>query len=88
MTDKITIDINSLKKAIREVNSESSGGFDSKTHALHHQYIQMEIDRRQRRIALSEKIKAQIIGWSIISVISGILALIGKAAYDIMRIDK
>ena len=85
MTDKIETDIETLKKAVREVNSEESWWIDQKTHELHHRYVQLEIQKKEKRSALNEKIKAQIIGWGMISIISGMLALIGKAIYDLLR---
>lgn len=48
------------------------------THADHHRFIQLCIEREERRRSRWEKIRTQVAGWGIISL----LAAIGTAVYQ------
>ncbi len=70
----------SLKAAIHAVFDERRG-VDERTHRNHHQFIEAELQRRERRQALTEKIKAQVFGWGAIGVLGGV----GTAVYQWLK---
>lgn len=46
-------------------------------HKQHHDFVQMLIDKEKRKQELHEKVKAQVAGWGIISVILAVVTGIG-----------
>lgn len=68
-----------LKSIIKEAIHESQGiVVDEELHATHHQFIEMMMEKEERRIARWEKIRTQVYGWGIITA----LGLIGSAVYS------
>lgn len=62
----------SIKQALIEVLDERDG-IDRETHHAHHQFVEELIERRKRRDAMHDKIKATVIGSLIIASIGGAL---------------
>ena len=52
---------------------------DDETHRDHHEFVKVMIDKEKRSIDRSEKIKATVIGWFIITVLGGV----GTAVYHV-----
>lgn len=48
-------------------------------HATHHKFVEMCMEREERKREMWEKIKAQVGGWAII----GVLGAIGTAVYNL-----
>lgn len=41
-------------------------------HREHHEFIAMWIEREKRKIEMAEKVKAQLAGWGVITLLGGI----------------
>jgi hypothetical protein len=55
---------------------------DAETHREQHDYVRRLIERDHRRDERMEAIKRQTIGWLVIVVLGGALAVAGNYAYD------
>lgn len=55
---------------------------DNDRHSVHHQFVEMEMQRREERHRRWEKVKVQVYGWGIITLLSA-LGWVGKKVYDI-----
>lgn len=69
-----------FKEALREVFDERKS-IDEATHSAHHKYIEDELARRCRRTQIRDKVRAQVIGWGLVSI----LAAIGAGAYQLLK---
>ena len=68
-----------LKQVIREaLNENGQSSVPSDLHAKHHEFIDMMLEKYQRRRDIADKIKAQVGGWAIIAM----LAAIGSYAWS------
>jgi len=67
-----------VKQAIREVLEERNN-LDAVTHAEHHRFIGVLVKEHQVSNARKEKIKTQIMGWSIISITTAFVGALGYA---------
>jgi len=65
-----------LKGAVTEVFEERRG-IDADIHAAHHRFINEELEERQRKRERREKIREQVFGWGIITLLSGLIYSIG-----------
>lgn len=65
-----------LLEAMNEVLAERAR-IDQVTHAQHHEFIKMQIEKHQDRKRLRESVKKQVIGWGFILA----LGWIGTAVY-------
>lgn len=54
-------------------------------HKEHHAFIQQWIDKEKRRLELLEKVKAQVIGWGVISALVGMVTALGLLVKDWMQ---
>lgn len=72
--------IDDVKLAIRDVLNERKG-VDEATHSAHHKFVADEIDARARRQEIRDKVRAQVMGWGLISI----LAAIGAGAYQLLK---
>lgn len=68
-----------FKRALHEVLDERRRT-DEETHKEHHDWIREEIERRKRKRDDWEKIKNQIVGWSIIAFLGSVAGTVGYAA--------
>ena len=65
------IDIKELAKTlIHELDSERK--ISPETHELHHDYIRHKLSKEEKKDAMWEGVKKQILGWGIIIILSGI----------------
>jgi len=78
------MDSNDIKKVMEEV-LESHTTASSKLHEKHHAFIDILLDERKRKQERNEKIKAQVYGWGIITMITSILSGIGYAMYHYIK---
>lgn len=67
-------DIDALAQAIH-------GGMNAEEHAEHHHAVRTWIDRENRKAERAEKIKTQIEGWFIVSLLGGI----GTSGYHALQ---
>ena len=56
-----------------------------KTHALHHTFLEQELERRQRRSELIEKVKTHVAGSVILSLLGTLTYVIGMAALEWLK---
>jgi hypothetical protein len=68
-----------LVSALREVLHEHRT-IDDETHREHHEYIKAYIAKQKAKEDRVEKIKQHVIGWSIITIIGGMVASVGTAS--------
>jgi hypothetical protein len=61
---------------------EKRRNVSQETHKEHHDFIQQWIDREKRRQELYEKVKAQVVGWGVISGILSMVAGLGLLVRD------
>lgn len=66
-----------VKEALAELLDERNR-VDSVTHQKHHAYIEIQIEKEEKRKRRCEKIKTQVMGWGIIAILGGI----GTAVYN------
>lgn len=64
-------DKDELKEALDEVLT-ARRSIDEETHRRHHDFVQDEIRRRQQRREFYGRIKGNVFGWLIITVIGGL----------------
>lgn len=69
-----------LKEALNEVLDDRRS-LDETTHSLHHRFIGEWIEDRERKKALREKIKANVIVWGVI----GALSAFGVMVWDSVK---
>ncbi len=70
-------------KALHEVLDERDH-IDAETHADHHTWLRNEIKCQKIRRDQMGRIKTQVIGWSIISAIGAIAAVLWYAMQDVI----
>jgi len=68
-------DIESVLHNVLETRSR----IDNELHSEHHQFVGMMIAREQRKQERWEKIKTQVFGWGIISILGGIATAVYHA---------
>lgn len=69
-------DKNFFLDAIRQILQEHRT-IDNETHRDHHEFVKILITERKQRMDRHEKIRTQVYGWGIISL----LGIIGSAVY-------
>lgn len=69
-----------LTEAMREVLHEHRQ-IDDERHALHHEFLEMEIEKRERRKALFLRFKNSFVGGLALAIL-GFLGWIGKLVID------
>jgi len=66
----IDMEQEAIKQAVHAALSERES-IDRDTHKSHHDFVQDEIERTRRRRENFDKIRAQVGGWLVISILSG-----------------
>jgi len=65
------MNVSELKEAINEVLDERDA-FDGRTHSDHHRFVEEWIEERKRKEERYERLRQQVIGWGIITVLTGV----------------
>ncbi|NIT13224.1 MAG: hypothetical protein GTN99_02970 [Candidatus Dadabacteria bacterium] len=55
-----------------DVHLKKSMAMDEVHHKHHHEYIEILIEKERKKAALRESIKKQVLGWGVITMLSGI----------------
>lgn len=74
----MNIETTELKTAIHEVLDERNS-IDKEKHTVHHRYVDELITCQKKKREARERIKQQVMGWGIITALSGI----GFGAYHL-----
>lgn len=61
-----------IKAVVRAIREETIGGVDINVHSEQHRFIEEWIAEVKRKTDRREKIKTQVMGWGIISVLGSI----------------
>lgn len=67
-----------MVRQIIDALKENSICIDNETHKEHHEFIKVMLEREHRRLARSDRIREQVVGWAIIAFLGGI----GTAVYN------
>lgn len=73
-----------LKKALTEV-LEDRRRIDQDTHSTHHEYVSRLIERDKRRSEMWSRVRGHVIGWGIITSVTGLVYLLGDATRELLR---
>lgn len=74
-----------LKRAINEVLDER-GRIDAETHHIHHDYVAQLIERERMRKERNEKVRTHVIGWGMVTALSGLVYLIFEGFKDWIKL--
>ena len=75
--NRVKRDIRELSDTFREALEKST--LDDRTHASHHEFVSMLIEKKKKQDARRERLKDQIIGISVIAFLSSMVGLVGVA---------
>ncbi len=73
-----------IKKAVHAALSERES-IDRDTHKSHHDFVQDEIERKRRRRENCDKIKAQVGGWLVVSLLSAFAYAVFEGTKILMK---
>ena len=74
-------DQSEIVEAFKKALEEHEGAYTPE-HRSHHDYVSRLIDRDERRDQFRQKVKQQVIGWGVITFLSGV----GLAAYQLFEL--
>lgn len=77
----MSVNASEIRALLHEVLDERNR-IDADTHRTHHDYVARLIDRDQKRAERWEKIRTHVLGWSAVSVIGGVVYLLGEGLRD------
>jgi hypothetical protein len=77
MTEQQEIDQDLIISAVNKA-LDNRDSIDKLTHRKHHDFIDSLIQAKEKKLLRWEKIRVQVTGWSIITVLSGL----GAAVYN------
>mgnify|MGYP000676977271 CR=1 FL=1 len=80
------MDKDDIKSAISEALKDNRA-LDPETHKLHHNYVDELIKRRQRRDAMWDKARAQVLVWGIITILTGIGISVYNYVASLMKVS-
>lgn len=60
-----------LREIINETLDERDA-FSGRTHSDHHRFVEEMIERERRKVERRERLRQQVAGWAIITVLTGI----------------
>ena len=72
-----------LEKVLNEVLNKHRS-IDNERHALHHQYVELQMQKAETRQRIWNSVKASVYGWLIITIITA-LGWVGTKVYSIIR---
>lgn len=72
--------VRTLSKVLDERNR-----IDSETHRSHHDYVSRLIDRDKKRSEMWHRVKGHVIGWGLVSGITGFIYLLGDTMRELVR---
>lgn len=73
-----------LREIINETLDERDA-FSGRTHSDHHRFVEELIEREKRKQERRERIRQQVIGWGVISALSGFGVLVYNAFVEFIK---
>lgn len=81
--DGIAGNVSSIEEEVREIKSKMT--VEPELHVKHHAAVQRFIEREDAAQARREKVKAHVIGWSVVTVITGVGYAVGYTVLEFVR---